>query len=107
MLDTKGPEIRTGFFANGAKSIKLIKDQTIILTSDYAFQGDHTKLACSYPALATSVAPGQNILVADGSVVLKVLTCDPSAGEVVCRIMNNATIGERKNMNLPGVIVDL
>jgi pyruvate kinase len=107
MLDTKGPEIRTGFFVNGVNKIKLIKDQTIVLTSDYAFLGDNSKLACSYPALATSVAPGQNILVADGSVVLKVLTCDPSAGEVICRIMNNATIGERKNMNLPGVIVEL
>jgi pyruvate kinase len=107
MLDTKGPEIRTGFFANGASKIQLVKDETIVLTTDYAFLGDHTKLACSYSALATSVEPGQDVLVADGSVVLKVLSCDPSAGEVACRIMNSATIGERKNMNLPGVIVDL
>lgn len=107
MLDTKGPEIRTGFFANGESKIKLVKDETIVLTTNYSFKGDSTKLACSYPVLATSVAPGQNILVADGSVVLKVISCDPSAGEVQCRILNSATIGERKNMNLPGVIVDL
>lgn len=107
MLDTKGPEIRTGFFGNGVSKIKLIKDETITLTTDYSFRGDSTKLACSYPKLATSVAPGQNILVADGSLVLKVISCDASSGEVLCRILNNATIGERKNMNLPGVIVDL
>jgi pyruvate kinase len=50
---------------------------------------------------------GQQILVADGSLVLTVLSCDPPAGQVACRIENNAAIGERKNMNLPGVSVDL
>lgn len=64
-------------------------------------------MACSYPALPTSVKPGQEILVADGSLVLTVLECLVSSGEVRCRIENNASIGERKNMNLPGVIVDL
>jgi len=39
--------------------------------------------------------------------VLTVLNCDESAGEVSCRVENNASIGERKNMNLPGVVVDL
>jgi pyruvate kinase len=107
MLDTKGPEIRTGFFANGASKISVVKGETIILTADYSFKGDNKKLACSYESLATSVKIGQSILVADGSLVLTVLSIDPSAKEVSCRIENSATIGERKNMNLPGVIVDL
>jgi len=107
MLDTKGPEIRSGFFANGAKKIELVKGENIILTTDYSFLGDSKKLGCSYPALPKSVTPGQSILVADGSLVLTVLSCNESVGEVVCRIENNAAIGERKNMNLPGVIVDL
>ena len=64
MLDTKGPEIRTGFFAEGSK-IDLVKGETIVLTTDYTFKGSSTKLACSYPALAKSVTPGQQILVAD------------------------------------------
>ena len=106
MLDTKGPEIRSGFFAEG-KKINLVKGETLILTSDYSFKGDNKKLACSYSTLAKSVTPGQQILVADGSLVLTVLSCDIPAGEVTCRIENNASIGERKNMNLPGVIVDL
>lgn len=106
LLDTKGPEIRTGFFASGSK-IELTKGQSLIMTSDYDFKGDSTKLACSYATLATSVNPGQQILVADGSLVLTVLSCDESAGEVTCRVENNCSIGERKNMNLPGVVVDL
>jgi pyruvate kinase len=107
MLDTKGPEIRTGFFADGAKKIDVKKGETMILTSDYAFKGSNKKLACSYPAIAKSVTPGQEILVADGSLVLTVLSVDIAAGEVSCRIENTASLGERKNMNLPGVEVDL
>lgn len=107
MLDTKGPEIRTGFFADGAKSITLVKGEQLVLTSDYSFKGNNKKLACSYPKLAESVGPGQSILCADGSLVLTVVSCVVSSGEVVTIIDNNATIGERKNMNLPGVMVDL
>eukprot|EP00565_Helicotheca_tamesis_P002004 CAMPEP_0185728836 /NCGR_PEP_ID=MMETSP1171-20130828/4234_1 /TAXON_ID=374046 /ORGANISM="Helicotheca tamensis, Strain CCMP826" /LENGTH=555 /DNA_ID=CAMNT_0028397583 /DNA_START=107 /DNA_END=1774 /DNA_ORIENTATION=+ len=107
MLDTKGPEIRSGFFANGAKNICLTKGDTLTLTTDYDYKGDSHKIACSYPSLPTSVKPGQSILVADGSLVLTVLNCDVEDGEVQCRIENNAKIGERKNMNLPGVVVDL
>lgn len=107
MLDTKGPEIRTGFFANGADKIHLKKGETLLLTSDYHFKGDSHKLACSYPVMAKSVTPGQQILVADGSLVLTVLSTDEAIGEVACRIENTCSIGERKNMNLPGVVVDL
>ena len=107
MLDTKGPEIRSGFFADGAKSITLAKGSQLTLTTDYAFKGDAHKLACSYPDLTTSVKPGQSILVADGSLVLTVLECDEAAGEVITRVENDAKIGERKNMNLPGVVVNL
>jgi len=107
LMDTKGPEIRTGFFANDAKKIELTKGETLILTSNYDHKGDNTKLACSYPQLAKSVTPGQQILVADGSLVLTVLSCDVAAGEVPCTIENNCAIGERKNMNLPGVVVEL
>jgi pyruvate kinase len=107
MLDTKGPEIRTGMLAAENKKVELTKGATLILTTDYEFKGDHTKLACSYPSLATDVTPGQQILVADGSLVLTVLTCDVDKAEVSCRIENNAVLGERKNMNLPGVKVGL
>merc|ERR1711983_189251 len=89
------------------KKISLAKGNTIILTTDYDFKGDATKLACSYDALATSVSPGQTILCADGSLCLTVLSCDVGKGEVSCKIENDAEIGERKNMNLPGVHVDL
>ena len=86
LLDTKGPEIRSGFFANGVDKITLVKGETLVLTTDYSFKGDSSKLACSYPAMATSVKPGQTILCADGSLVLTVLSCDVAAGEISTKV---------------------
>merc|ERR550514_290525 len=108
LLDTKGPEIRTGFFKEecGGK-IELKQGQDLKLVTDYEYKGDSTCFACTYQALPTSVAPGNQILMADGSVVLEVKQCSPAEGSVDCIVMNNAKIGERKNMNLPGVDVDL
>jgi pyruvate kinase len=70
MLDTKGPEIRTGM-NEGGKSIKLVKGQTLELTTDYSFLGNSNKIACSYESLPTSVQVGGTIFIADGS-----LTCE-------------------------------
>ncbi|KAH8066456.1 pyruvate kinase [Aureococcus anophagefferens] len=108
MLDTKGPEIRTGFFAapNDGGKLKFAKGDPLILTTDYDHKSDGTKLGCTYKKLPTSVKPGGQILVADGSLVLEVVSTDGTA-EVTCKIMNDCAIGERKNMNLPGVLVDL
>ncbi|KAF1794482.1 Pyruvate/Phosphoenolpyruvate kinase-like domain [Phytophthora cactorum] len=87
MLDTKGPEIRTGFLANKGK-VTIQKDSLIELTTDYEFLGDETKIACSYPQLPQSVKVGGSVLIKDNG--------------IVCRANNTATLGERKNMNLPG-----
>ena len=108
MLDTKGPEIRTGFFAppHAGGKIELTAGADLILTTDYDHKSDGTKLACTYGKLPSSVKPGNQILVADGSLVLEVKEV-LGASEVACVVMNDCAIGERKNMNLPGVVVDL
>jgi len=106
LLDTKGPEIRTGFFREDVgKTIDLKAGQQLILTTDYSFKGDSTKIACTYTKLPQSVQPGGRVLVADGSLVLEVVECGED--EITCKVLNNCKIGERKNMNLPGVHVDL
>jgi len=109
LLDTKGPEIRSGFFDTSVmKKLELTKGQELILTGDYSYKAvDTTKLACSYDQMAEDVKVGQEILVADGSLVLKVLSCDVATKEVTCEVLNNCSLGERKNMNLPGVKVSL
>eukprot|EP00746_Dinoflagellata_sp_MGD_P140227 gnl/MRDRNA2_/MRDRNA2_73515_c0_seq1.p1 gnl/MRDRNA2_/MRDRNA2_73515_c0~~gnl/MRDRNA2_/MRDRNA2_73515_c0_seq1.p1 ORF type:complete len:504 (+),score=119.36 gnl/MRDRNA2_/MRDRNA2_73515_c0_seq1:96-1607(+) len=104
LLDTKGPEIRTGFFAEG-KTITLEKGNPLKLVTDYEFKGDATCIACTYKELPTSVKPGGIILCADGSLSLKVTEC--GSDFVMTTVMNNCSLGERKNMNLPGVKVNL
>jgi len=106
LLDTKGPEIRTGFFkpeCNG--KIHLKAGSTLELTTDYSFKGDESKFACTYDKLPSSVKPGSSILIADGSLVLTVKEC--LTNSVICNVENDQSIGERKNMNLPNVKVDL
>lgn len=106
MLDTKGPEIRTGFYEPSYKGkLTLVKGQSIEIGTDYERLGGTNYLACSYKSLPTTVKVGSRILVADGAVMFEVL--EIRSESVIAKILNNATIGERKNMNLPGAIVDL
>jgi len=106
MLDTKGPEIRTGFFREDVgKSIQLEQGQDLKLVTDYSFKGDKTCFALTYEKLPTSVKPGNTILCADGSLSLLVKECGPDW--VMTKVMNSCKLGERKNCNLPGVKVEL
>ena len=106
LLDTKGPEIRTGMLENG-EPVLLEKDRKLVLTTDYSKKGNATTVAVSYPSLARDVSPGSKILCADGSITLTVISCDVKNGTVLVNCENAAKLGERKNMNLPGVCVDL
>ncbi|XP_042430485.1 pyruvate kinase, cytosolic isozyme-like [Zingiber officinale] len=106
MLDTKGPEIRTGFLKDG-KPITLTEGQEITITTDYSIKGDEKMISMSYKKLPVDLKPGNTILCSDGTITLNVLSCDPKAGTVRCLCQNTATLGERKNVNLPGVVVDL
>ena len=105
-LDTKGPEIRTGFLENH-EPITLQQGEEITLTSDYSVAGSSKLLALSYKDIAESVSEGDKILLADGTVILRVLSTNIKNGTVQARIENTAKIGEKKNCNLPGVRVNL
>ena len=70
MLDTKGPEIRTGTLRDG-KPIDLVAGQELQIVTDYSIEGDNKKIACSYKNLPNTVSVGSTIYIADGS-----LTCE-------------------------------
>jgi pyruvate kinase len=53
MLDTKGPEIRTGLLKNG--SVELKAGQTLKICTDYTYKGDEEMIACSYKDIVTTV----------------------------------------------------
>lgn len=104
MLDTKGPEIRTGLLKDH-KPVSLKEGQSLEIITDYSVEGDANTITCSYKTLPTSVKPGSTILAADGTLSMTVTEVRESS--VIVRVCNDATIGEKKNMNLPGVLVDL
>merc|ERR1712203_16089 len=85
--------------------IKLKQGQDLKLVTDYDFKGDETCVAITYKQLPTAVKPGQIILCADGSLSLKVKSC--GSDHVVTEVLNDISIGKKKNMNLPGVKVEL
>merc|ERR1719223_1034612 len=105
LLDTKGPEIRTGFFAEAGAKHPLKTGQELKLVTDYSYKGDGTCVAMSYEKLPQSVKPGQIILVADGGLSLKVKSLGDD--HVITEVLNDFELGEKKNANLPGVKVEL
>lgn len=106
MLDTKGPEIRTGNLKDN-KPVNLKKGQDLILTTaNYdTFLGDETTIGCSYTALPKSVKVGSDILIADGTITCTVKSIQEDGVTVI--VNNDALLGVKKNMNLPGCIVEL
>lgn len=106
LMDLKGPSVRTGFL-EGGKSVTLVKGQRLTLTTDYTFKGNKSKIACSYVKLPQSVKAGDTVFVGDGNLNLRVESVEPDQGLVHTIVQNNYTLGERKNMNLPGNSVDI
>jgi hypothetical protein len=113
LMDTKGPEIRTAMLRDH-KPITLEANQDIIVEAvgdKYTeFAGykteEETRIGLSYAKLCESVLPGNRILIADGTVVIEVKEI---VNETTLRgtVLNSKELGERKNCNLPGVVVDI
>ncbi len=114
MLDTKGPEIRMGGLRicretkNRKAKIELVQGATVRLTTEVAADGDsdEKRLFVNFPQLAQKLNPLDRVLLDDGLVSLRVVEIDPS-GDVVCEVLNTSAIGERKGVNLPGVVTGL
>ena len=108
LLDTQGPEIRTGSFGTDG-SIDLTQGNKVTLTTDEAHRTVQTEdlLWISYKQLLETVSPGSMILLDDGAVELAVDSTDPTTGLVHCTIVNSGTLGSRKGVNLPNAKVQL
>ena len=103
LLDTKGPEIRTGVLKDG-KKIKLETGKTFTLTTE-DIVGDENKVSITYKGLAEDVSEGKIILIDDGLIGLKVI--GKTDKEIHCEIINGGELGEKKGVNVPGVPVRL
>ena len=104
MLDTKGPEIRTGKLVND-EDVLLKAGNKIVITTDYSFVGNADKISVSYPGITKDLKAGNTILLDDGLIGL---TVDKIEGdEIFCTINNTGELGGTKGVNLPGVSVGL
>lgn len=99
LLDTKGPEIRTGR-TQGDQLIQLISGKKIILTSEEV-EGTAERLSISYKNLPREISPGKHIYIADGVIDLEVQSVE--GNEIHCLVRQGGTIGSRKNVNVIGV----
>ncbi|GLD93529.1 hypothetical protein PINS_up002121 [Pythium insidiosum] len=104
LLDTKGPEIRTGFLKQH-KPVQLTAGQLLEITTDFAVEGDSRRIACSYEHLPSSVSLGSKILCDDGSLVMTVEKIN--AESIVVRVHNDHVLEEKKNINLPGAAIKI
>ena len=95
LLDTKGPEIRTGVLKDG-KKVSLKEGQTFTLTTR-EIVGDETITHINYSGLNEDVAAGNKILIDDGLIELEVVKVDGT--EIVCTVINGGELGEKKSVN--------
>ena len=98
LIDTKGPEIRTGMLVNNEKVLLNSGDEFYL----YFVPKDGTAdgVYVDYVNLYKEVPIGQEIFIDDGSIVLSVEEIDPAA--IRCRILVGGELGEKKGINVPG-----
>ena len=103
LLDTKGPEIRTGLLKDG-KKVTLKEGQTFTLTTRDVV-GDENMAHINYDGLNEDVAPGNKILIDDGLIGLDVV--EVNGPDIVCQVVNGGELGEKKGVNVPNVKIKL
>jgi pyruvate kinase len=105
MLDTRGPEIRTGGVADDGK-IQIVKGERVLVSTDgimsqAANGADPARLSVTWGPLPQEVVPGVRILIADGLIELNVIETDGAV--ITTEAMNSGALGSRKNVNIIGI----
>lgn len=102
LLDTKGPEIRTGDFLRGEETLE--EGQHFTLTTE-AVEGDISKVSVTYMDLPKEVKPGNLVLINDGKIVIKVE--ETTDTEVRGVVIHGGKISNHKGINLPSVNLNM
>ena len=100
LQDLQGPKIRFGKFAGGGFVAE--KGARFCITTE-SMMGTSEMASCTYPDLAKDVKPGDRVLIADGSVELRVIDTDGVRAQ--CEVVTPGPISDSKGINLPGVKV--
>ena len=104
MLDTKGPEIRTGKLESGDEKVVIEEGQIFTFLYDDVI-GNNTKTSIGYKNLYQDVMPGAKILVDDGAIEFEVVEIKDK--DIICKAINTGRLGSRKTVNVPGLKLNL
>lgn len=102
LVDTKGPEIRTTVTN---KPIELKTGEQIKIVGDPSGISSKETIYISYSNIADEMHVGDDILIDDGEVDLKVIAVN--SDNLICKVMNDGVVGSRKSVNIPGVRINL
>ena len=102
LLDTRGPEIRIGTFADGG--IMLEKGNTFTFTT-LDVEGDSERVSVTYKKLPAELKAGDKLLLDDGRLELHVEELTDT--DVVCRVIHGGELTGRKGINIPNVHLDM
>src|SRR5437868_14480819 len=103
LVDLSGPKIRTGVLKTG-QPVQLEANSLFTITTR-SVAGDAREVSTNYAGMARDVKPGARLLLDDGLIELHVERTTDT--DVVCRVVNGGTLGERKGINLPGVALPI
>jgi pyruvate kinase len=103
LLDTKGPEIRTGLFEKG--TIYVEAGQSFTLVCGEEIVGNESRVNVTYPNLYKDVKEGDVILIDDGLVEMEVTSIEEK--NIVCQVKNAGKISDRKGVNIPDVHINM
>ena len=102
ILDTKGPEIRIRSFET--KTITLEPGDPFTLTTEDV-TGNQGWVSVTYPQLHQELQPGQEILIDDGLVAIRVDRIEDT--KIICTVENGGTLSANKSINIPGAHIQL
>ncbi|MEU0842379.1 pyruvate kinase [Streptomyces sp. NPDC005962] len=102
LADLQGPKIRLETFADGP--VELVRgDEFIITTEDV--DGDRTICGTTYKGLPGDVSKGDQILINDGNVELRVTAVEGARVRTI--VIEGGVISDHKGINLPGASVNV
>ena len=102
LLDTKGPEVRLGTFANGRETLEA--GDTFTLTT-VPMEGTKEKASITFAGLPGDVKAGDAILIDDGLIEMRVEAVEGC--EIRCTVINGGDVSNRKGINVPNVSLSM
>ena len=101
LIDTKGPEIRLGTFA---EKVTLRAGDSFTLTTD-PVEGTAERASVSFAGLPGDVQAGSHILIDDG--LIDLIVRQTTDTDILCEVQNGGVVSSNKGINVPGAALSM